>query len=103
MGQHIEPGFAEQVDAAFATVVARLAADRIDVAEAEVNMAVTGRTDAEVALIQRRAAEFGFGAMRFVDDAPVPRPGTIASATLTPLHSSLAAEARAQRLLNDRS
>lgn len=95
--------FAEQVDATFAQLVAQLSASGHRIADAEVNIVVTGRVDSEVAHIQRRAAEVGFGRMRFVDDHTPPRPGTVASATLDPAASSATTNARARRILGDRS
>lgn len=95
--------FAEQVDASFAQVAAQLSEAGHRLADAEVNMVVTGRTDSEVAFIQRRAAEIGFGKMRFVDDHTPARPGTVTTASLDPLASSLVTDARARRILGDQS
>lgn len=103
MDQHPDQDFRARVDAIFAQVVAGLAESGQQPHDADVNMEVTGRTDAEVAFIQHRATEMGFGAMQFVDDAPAPRPGTVSSATLSPLASSAVAEARAKRLLNNQN
>ena len=102
--QRIAPG--QSVADHAETLLARIAGELTDkghrLADTEVHMNVTTRADDEVALIQERAAQIGFGALVFVDDHQPSRPGTVPSSTLSPLASSVAAEARAARILGDR-
>lgn len=89
----------QHFQAVFDRVLADNAAAGINPSTAHTTLAVTGRSDDEVALIQELAQANGFRNAVFVDDSPSPRPGTVHSSTLVSIQSATLAEARAQRIL----
>lgn len=89
----------ESFQAVFDQVLADHAAAGIDSSAALTTLAVTSRSDDEVSLIQELAQTSGFRNAVFVDDSPVPRPGTVHSSTLNSMQSATLAEARAHRIL----
>lgn len=91
----------EIFQAVFDQLLASNAAAGIETASAVTTMAVTGRSDEDVKLIQELAQANGFRNAVFVDDAPTPRPGTVHSSTLSSMQSATLAEARAHRILAD--
>ncbi|UGT44995.1 hypothetical protein LTV02_17035 [Nocardia yamanashiensis] len=78
---HIEPEqlFEEHALLTFTMLATQLADAGHSLADAEVSIDVTERTDDEVAAIRRLAAERGFTALRLVDDSVLPRRGTVTS------------------------
>jgi hypothetical protein len=89
----------ERFQSVFDQMLADYKASSIDPSESLTTLAVTGRSDDEVALIQELAQTNGFKNTVFVDDGPTPRPGTVHSSTLSAMQSATLAEARAHRIL----
>lgn len=102
--RRIEPGqsFAEHVDQQLAAFVTTMTDKGYTPDQVSMNINVTLRSDDEVEVARERAIASGIGQVIMVDDRQPPRIGTVPSSSLDPLHSSVAAEARASRILGER-
>lgn len=89
----------ERFQLVFDQVLANYRAADVEPSESLMTLAVTGRSDDEVALIRELAQTNGFQNVVLVDDSSSPRPGTVHSSALNSMQSATLAEARAHRIL----
>ena len=94
--------FSDHVDQQLGDFVAAIKAKGYTPDQVSMNLNLTLRSNAEVELARERAIAAGIGQVIIVDDSLPPRPGTVHSSTLDPMQSSVAAEARASRILGER-
>lgn len=91
--------FTDYLDAVLDHLLAGLRERGHDPQRVALTINVTGRTDDEIDLMRRRAAERGLSHLQLVDDRAPARPGTAPSSMLGPAaHASMRA-ARAARIL----